>query len=428
MKKSIVAILFFLLTLNQCTGELVISDLINNSIIVKMMGTYESNSPYAWQPLYKDDSILPTTPFAIGAGTNMGALASSLTSYSQVKLYMDIAEIRIAQGQGKSSGTSIDSYWNLFATTRQLMAPDYGALSGKILSESQNTDAATRLSDFFNEGFNYPAVDIANGHYNHIGIYFRRMVSYPSQLFNGDGSYYGGSADSANRSGQFENRTVSGIDIETLLQNQWGEAAIEPRLFPLQRKDLSLLVNNDTEPYTMEIRIFLKNLLMVHLYQVTTNGALATDAGNSNLIYVAPSDWNINHDYSDPTNGKKQGGSVIFTARIYKPSQVGSIQFSNTYAYPSYYAVVPSGTAFSTLTLPYAATAGTSNLVTNLPPGTYDVYRTCDTKKCSVASALGTCDNAVGTDGFPETAKLCGSVGVSTGTTSPLNTAACTCP
>jgi hypothetical protein len=39
--------LLLLVAFANCTGELPLSDLINNTITLKVMGTYESNNPYA---------------------------------------------------------------------------------------------------------------------------------------------------------------------------------------------------------------------------------------------------------------------------------------------------------------------------------------------------------------------------------------------
>lgn len=434
----------------HCTGELPLSDLVNNTITLKVLGTYESNNPYgagfnnasSTTTLWKDDVI---TGGSI-TGTTLTLTSPSMYNFatqiktSDIKYYIDLAEIRIAQGQGKSSSQSISDYWAQFAISRQLMCSTYDSADGRGLTNCSDSAGIDRLNSFFSGGFTYPAVDIPSGSFNHMGIYFRRFATYPAARFYGDGNYYNGATyvtnGDANTATQamttaFDNRTIYGLDIEGLLQNAYNGSNTEPMLFPLQRKDLALNISNDHEPYIMEVRIFILNNMMVHVIQNAGNTADPTDITNSHFIYVAPSDWNVNHAFSDLTNNNRQGGALIFTARTYQPAKVGSIQINGgtaTTTNMSYYVAVPSGSTFTpTTALPYAATAAaTTATITNLPPGTYDIYRTCDIKYCTSSSTAGTCDNPqTGKDGFPETAVLCtGTATVTTGTTTNY-TAAC---
>lgn len=403
-----------------CTGDLPLSDLINNTVTLKILGTYESNDPYAFFNLKKDDIInsgITNSSPTLNASTDIyqyitGTLANSFNDgleddYTRVRYYIDIAEVRIAEGQGKSSSQSISDYWSQFAISRQLMCSSYATADNKTLANCSDSNGIQRLSDFFNGGFTYPAVDIKAGFYNHLGVYFRRFSTFPSAIFNGSGSYIDGAgsvltsvaAAETVPTTTFDNRQIYGTDIESFLQNKYGETATEPLMFPLQRKDLSIRLTDAYEPYVLEVRIFLKNLMMIHLTQNPVSP-------NTSLVYVAPSDWNIDHAFRDATNGGKMGGSVIMTARIYQPAKVGSIQIPSTAGTGEYFVAVPSDTVFdATTTLPYAATAGNNQIIKNLPPGTYKVYRTCDLKYCSNNSTAGTCDNMAATnkDGFPET-------------------------
>ena len=208
-------------------------------------------------------------------------------------------------------------------------------------------------------------------------------------------------------------------------------------MFPMERKDLSLTIVEDHEPYVLEVRIFIKNLMMVHVRQVTGNSAVPSDSSNGAFVYVGPADWNINHAITDINaggiisgNATRQGGAVIFTARTYQPAKVGSINMTSAATSGEYFAVVAAGTTFTGSALQLAATAGTNTSITNLPAGSYDVYRTCDKFKCASTSTGGTCSATVaGNDGYPETVQKCGSsVVVTAGTATTVGTCSGTCP
>jgi len=440
--------------LNQCTGYLPLSDLINNSVTLKVLGTYESNDPYAQRStIYLDDTISTTgvtgaSP-ALGATnlTDFAANASTglITQGALTKYYFDIAEIRLAKGQGKSSSQTITDYWQQFAISRQLMCSEYTTTSTQLLTNCADQNGIQRLAEFFSGGFSYPAVDVPRNNYNHLGIYFRRFVASGAALFTGTGAYSGGTSTSAvsGVTAAFDNRTLYAFDVESSLQNAYGETNTQGRMFPLERKDLNLDIEGNQEPYVLEVRFFIKNLMMVHMRQITGDSANASSTSNSAIVYTGLADWNVNHVLTDTLvgsvvsgNALKQGGALLMTARVYQPSKVGSIRMSSTVGSGyDYFAVQPAGTTYTTpvVTMPLAATNGLNTTISNLQPGTYDVYRMCDAKYCSSSSTKGTCDTpAVGTnkDGFPETAKQCGtSVTVSTGTTTTVLTTNCaSCP
>jgi hypothetical protein len=109
------------------------------------------------------------------------------------------------------------------------------------------------------------------------------------------------------------------------LQNPYGTTSTEPLMFPLQRKDLSLRIVHDNEPYVMEVRVFLQNLMMVHVLQATNNASVPSDSSNAAVVYVGPADWNVNHAFNDLTNATRMGGSVLMTARTLPTSKGGVI-------------------------------------------------------------------------------------------------------
>jgi len=449
-----ITVLLLLSFVVNCTNELPISDLLNSTITLKFLGTYESNDPNPQQTLPLDDIFVSgsgitnaspaisntTQAFLYGSNADAASQSAGYTTgiaASRLTYYMDIAEIRIAQGQGQSSGQSISSYWNQFAITRELLASNYTTTDGQAMLNAQANNATQHLYDFFNGGFKYPAVDLPSGTYNNLGVYFRRLNIGPGAVFNGDGSYYGGTQSTAESSATavFDNRAVYAIDVESYLQSPYNQSPPTPLLFPLQRFDLSVNIQTDHEPYVLEVRVFLQNALQVYFKQVTN-----ADSSTNGAIFTAPGDWNTNYAFNDDNNNGKMGGSLMMTARTYQPRFVGSIQMNAAVGTGSdYFAVVPTGTPFATFnggtqwnntpsvvsnaTLPLIATRGSNTLITNIPPGTYDVYRTCDIQKCLITSTPGYCDAVGGTkaspqhDGYPETADTCGTWTVTSGTT-----------
>lgn len=442
---------FFLLLITafaNCTGELPLSDLINNTITLKVLGTYESNNPYplgftnANLPanIRKDDvitgaAITGSNLTLVGSPPDIVTYANSITP-ANLQYYIDIAEIRLAKGQGKSSSQTISDYWNQFAIDRQLLCSNYDTADGRSLANCRDQNGIGRLADFFNGGFTYPAVDVPFDTFNHLGIYFRRFTVAPSARFNGDGSYYNGSEASAKSAvtAAFDNRTIYAFDVESYLQNPYGATSTEPLMFPLQRKDLALQIVHDKEPYVMEVRIAIHNMMMVHVAQITNDSTTATSASNGAFIFAGPPDWNVDHKFNDLTNLNRMGGAMLMTARTYQPAKVGSINITGgTATSGEYFAVMPAGTAYATpvSVLPHAATAGTNTTIANLQPGSYDVYRMCDKRRCLTTSTAGTCDATdTNADGFPETAAPCGTYIVSSGISTPVSIGSCSaaCP
>lgn len=421
---SRMSILSFSLLSFHCTNELVFSSLVNNDVTLKVMGTYESNDPYGWfASLYTDDIIdgaTPTTPFDL-TGSDLKTTYQANFTPSSLKIFMDLAEIRVSTGTGKPSGDLPADYWEMFAQDRQLLCSDYNAEYGKVLTDCQKEDGIGKLNQFFNGGFTYPAVDVPQGLYRHIGVYFRRIVTQPAYQFNGTGTFI-----QENRT-SFENRTIKGFDFANYYQfAPDASTSTEPLLFPLQRTDLEMAVLGDDERYVMEVRIFLKNVMMTHISQLN----ILSDASlSANILFASPSDWAFNHQWQSETNFNRLGGNVILAARVYKPSTVGSIKMTfGTACSQAYVAAVPAGTTYTTPVnkLPLVATrVGGSQVLENLPPGSYDVYITRDKQFCNATNCTNPTNDK---DGFPETASLCaGGVTVAQGQQT-TNAAVCACP
>lgn len=390
----------------QCTNELVFSSLVNTRMKIILKGTYETNNSYDAQPLYTNDSLSSLISGTL-SGSELASENASLTQQSQLKYYIDIAEIRMATGRGAPTGGNARDYWSFPARNRNLFCSKVTSNSGRNFNNCSKEDGREKLTALLDNGLEIESSDVPSGVYPHVGIFFRRLIVDPSFSYNSSGN--GKTVIRA----FFENQAINGVDIENDYQFSPSNLTV-PMMFPLENKDLNVRVFEGDEPFVVEIRFFLKNLMMKHVRSVS--GGYRT--------FIGPSDWLYNHDYNGQHSGRL-GGHFIMSARSYMPSSVGSIQVnSNLGAYPHYYGVVPAGSAFDPKQgLPLAATRADTGHITNLPEGQYDLYRTCDVKICTSAN----CDQA-GTDGYPETAKACGVNPVSVVAGATASVAGCACP
>ncbi|MDH4200511.1 MAG: hypothetical protein OEV66_09045 [Spirochaetia bacterium] len=429
MKKNIGAFFIFAF-LFTCSKYPLLSELYNTRMQLVLKGTYESNDPYNWNTnIYLDDNLGSYSPSAI----------SSLVAMSDVSLYIDIADVRLAVGSGKPTNTTPAEYYTTITKDRHVLCSSNTTpwKYSMLTCADQNGDQG--YADFFSTGFTFPsASDVpvipldSKGNqrigldgkpataYNELDIFFRKLTMSPAILY--DTANPGGVAQTT----QFDNRVVNGINLMDSGIVQFNQSddpkTATPLMFPLNRTDLSLKIPDGNDAYVLEVRIFLKNLLMKH---VLVNGSSYT-------TFVGPSDWKANH------NGSSQmGGNLVFTARIYDPANVGSITINDAEAlntaFKSYYAAVPAGSSFNGSDIPLTASSrivsgtGTTGTIKNLPPGDYDIYKTCDNTLLtpSGASAAGNYD------GFPETAKSCTTkTTVTAGNTTTIasGSISCVCP
>jgi hypothetical protein len=423
MKKIFLLIpLFF-----TCAESPILSDLVNDRIQLLFKGTYESNDSYEWNTnLYEDDS-LSTIPSPL----------TDTVPFSDVNMYLDIAEIRLSTGTGMSEDTDPEEYWTYFSRDREVFCSSYLNYAGKELLSCNPDDSADvpageqNYQDFFQDGFTYPASDVPSDTYKHLGIYFRKFIIGPSLLY--DSNY----ANPSTLAATFDNRVVYGTDLMASILNYASTDTDEedPLMAPLERTDLSLVIPDGNDSYVLEVRVFIKNLLMNH-YIESGNYLDSADTSIAPMTFVGPSDWNTNHAATDDSTAFHMGGQLIFTARVYDPENVGTIRVTSDAesipAYKSYYAVLPAGGTFldddGIDVLPYAATSrvhdGVSpyDQISNLPAGDYDFYKTCDSNYRTTSGLVS------GQDGFPETKVLCSSsVTVIAGENTDISLT-CTCP
>ena len=376
-----------LLFLFQCTGEAVLSNLAHQRIRLVLKGTYESTSPKGWQgSLYQNEEIpiLSLSPPSLGG--------------DQVKWYIDIAQIRIARGSGFTGGDPED-YWEFFAPYRRLFCSSYTDRYGKDIKTCREQEGQKALEEFFSTGYIYPAVDIKGGFYNHVGIYFRKIITSP-------GYNYSGNSLQDPVVASFDNRRVEGVELTTYYGST-PDGSDSSYLFPLERTDLSLEVPSSPQEYTLEIRIFFKNLLTWHAEEI------------NKILYIGFSDWKSAHIHNGTLS---QGGGILFSARVYEESKEATLMISSPPSSGDYITLHP-GILDPKKEIPLIAAPISSLEIPHIQPGTYQLYITCDKKKLETSGEVN------GTDGFPETASLCiNSLSFSEKEIKSVDLSSCSCP
>ncbi len=397
-----------------CSNYPVLSELANSRTKLILKGTYESNSPYSWQTVLFDDDSL--------ASGSLPASEKAAVNFADINLNIDIAAIRVARPGDTLSQSAPEDYWEYFAEHRTLFCAENKDANNRPLIDCIDQNGTKNLSKLFTSGYSYPVIDLPAGKYSHLAIYFRKFVIGPAVQYSSSGTLL----DSI--TSIFDNRSVYGIDLaQEIIQYRPGSATDDPLMFPLERKNFSLVVPNNSEPIVFEVRFFVKNNLMHYGMEHGDKTSSITP-----ISFVGPSDWAYNYQYDNISNGYRLGGNIIMTARLYEENHVGSIDIVDSVAPAAnmeYYAVVQSGATFDPAqgVLPYAATSvsasgggGSAGTVTNLPAGAYDIYKTCDIQQQSASGLIA------GADGYPEKATFCGSATVTEGAAATANVN-CTC-
>ena len=418
-KKKINLFLLFLLTCAfhmHCTNKLVLSELVNSRLGYILKGTYESNDPHDWRSqLYLNDYVLTSViPSSLRGNILTG------NGDEDFKIYLDIAEIALSP-LVLDNDINSDNL-NFFSLTRQLLCPTYDSARNRKLRLCEANSGIQKLNDFFEEGIKITSSDIEVADYKSVTLFPRRLVTYPSMIYTDAG----GVEDSQS---SFDNDRINGFNIPEIYEFSFTDRTNEvvSRIFPLRNNEIDIRLRNTEKPFIIEVRIFLKNLMMVHIAQ---DGSMNAD--NRNHLFIGPSDWSANHRYNDTSqpNGEapaaqyRLGGNLLIIARMYEPHNVSTLEVANSGSCSggiAYYALVPKET-FNSNKLPLGATAFDANAsIKNIPPGEYDLYVTQDDKWHTNSGEVP------GEDGFPESSRLCASLtlGESETRQMPIN---CPCP
>ena len=328
--------------------------------------------------------------------------------FNNVSIYLDLRGVVLGQGnRAPTDADDAERYWEGFAQSR------VGLCSGSIDANNRDIDVCEngqqRMEDFFgNNGLQYPnVIDVEAGTYSHVGIYIADLVIAPTYSYRSNVSTI--TISGVNPRTDFSERTVRGLSLFDLHGG-------DPNFLPLNRINQNIVVPNALEDFTLEIRIFLKNLLMHHRIETSSildsilNTILNRPSSDS-TSFISVSDWKEQHTLNTSLSLE----NIILRTRVYIPNSVGSIVISNDTGTSTdsmfYYAVMLADSNFNPLNeIPLAATSGNSSLhedgkikIKNLPFGqTYDLYKTCDLYYLNAAG-----NRVLGKDGYPETASIC---------------------
>ena len=401
----------------HCTDRLVLSELANNRVKYLLKGTYESNDPHPWRSqLYLNDYIEPTSSSLIP--TDLKKDISRISS-NDLKIYIDIAETALSTSSIDSKNIDLKNL-AFFSTERQLLCPTYQSARGKKLKSCEASSGIEKLNNFFEKGIEMPTFDIKVADYSSIALFPRRFVTYPAKD-------YEKLTQITDIESVFDNDKVKGFNIiddyKYSLTDKTDE--VGSRIFPLLNNEIDIKLKAGEYPFVIEVRVFMKNLMMVH--------AIHKPDSAKGRLFIGPSDWLTDHSYDDtsypngqsPEAQRRLGGNLLITARTYEPHTASTLEIINTGNCSgglAYYTILAKGTSFNKSKLPLAATSFNADaVIRDLPPGEYDLYVTQDRlwNKNS--------NECEGQDGFPESFRSCNSVSLGESETKQIEIN-CPCP
>ncbi|MCB1156752.1 MAG: hypothetical protein KDK45_04555 [Leptospiraceae bacterium] len=311
------------------------STLFNQRMLLLLKGTYASDNPLGFDEynngtgqLYLDDA---------GDGLDPAFDLGELPYAKDLPIFIDIGEVRISSKyregfagiDGITSISESKKFWDFIAPYRQVYCNvPYGL--GKTGCEETGY---FQIVDFFNgSGAKYPSVDptaetinqVNGTQYYYAGVYFRSFVTgwakeQGAQLTNE----------------RFDNYEVSGSNI--IYRTNYDPGTIDaekesrtPAMFPLfyalqpGQKDMEIRAGYD--PFILEIRMNIKENLMVHSY----NTPLGVDR-----TMVAFSDWRKEHK-----GELDMGGNLLIRSRVIYPEFAARLYISGgTKSRTHYYAI-----------------------------------------------------------------------------------------
>ena len=362
---NLIALYLIIFSIFSCTRDIsnvnytylpVLSTLFNNRMLLLFKGTYASDNPLEYSEI-NDGSIYKDVE---GQGGDPTLDVSQLPSLSNLPIYIDIGELRIASKYEAVGLEQIDSvresakFWDFIAPQRQV----YCSIPYTLFTNScERNSGILRYAEFMSaQGAQYPSNDptseargFEGTQYYHAGVYIRSMVTgYAIE---------GGILKTNTR---FDNRVVAGSNIVPRNSYKPGATDIEkqsltPLMYPIfysigvGHKDMTIRPGFD--PYILEMRINIKENLMVHSWVNYT--------GNVQTI-VGFSDWRLNH-----AGEIDMGGNTLLRPRVIYPEFSSSLTITGgTRNLTTYYALYRSEETDYTKYLPLAATPVKSSVQT----------------------------------------------------------------
>ncbi len=383
--------IFIILNITYCTKDLsnvtytslpVLSSLFNQRMLLIFKGTYATDNTLEFTEI-NGNAIYRDTE---GVGGDPTFDTTGLPALSNLPIFMDIGELRIAskyQPLGLEALESVrDSarFWDFVAPERQV----YCSIPYTLFTNTcENNGGLVKFSEFMtSRGAQYPSNDptaelrgYSGTQYYHAGVYLRSFIT---------GFAIESGIQKTNT--RFDNRLVVGSNIVPRNSYKPGASDIDkqnktPLMYPVFYNvgggHADMTINPGYEPYILEMRINIKENLMVHSW-VNYTGNVQTMVGFS--------DWRFNH-----IGEVDMGGGLLLRPRIIYPETSSNLTITGgTANLKYYYAIYREGETDFTSHLPLIASPvrGPSVFIKYIHSGSY---------------RLRCLNDASPVDGFPET-------------------------
>lgn len=350
-----------------CGNKPLLTEMTTHKLIVIMKGTYESNSPAPWSlpPACFEATRDPVTNKCIDYTMGHRALVqddsvnkcNATNDVNPSVFLMDIAEVRLADSQGKLHKFS--NFRQNFSFTMNDANPFFSG-AGYIMD---NDDVPSKL---------YPAVM----------IYMRKMLMDAAQKYVPQSEGWSASPMwDVFAENQYPCLNFNKMQVHSFYDTLRYESSYFNRVFPVvvPIQDAALgMIYNDAFPVTvLEIRFVIKNFVKKYEYQSYINDVFTT------VHYYAMSDWlqDVKKDETDI------GGNLLMVARSYIPGLTGKISGNNTRGYAAHIIAIPAGADITEYTIP-----GDDGTIPGVPDARYDgsaitppesprFYNPCDLSK-----------------------------------------------
>ncbi len=316
----------------------VLSSLFNNRMLLLLKGTYATDSPISFADYNNGTGLLYQDNQDTGAGGDPAFDLYGLPTAAGLNFFMDIGEIRISSkyqqsavglDYGVTTVAASKKYWDFIATKRQVYCSLPYSLSVNSCTLTSKLSPAL-INQFFNgDGVQFPSNDptatLPGGHgegplvalstkYYASGIYFRNLVT-------GWARENGGLITNT----FFDNNLILSGGVNIVPRNNYvpgttdaNKSITTPFMFPifhaLQTGQDDMQIRGGADPYILEVRMNLKENLMVHSY-TTPLGYVRT--------FIGISDWRYAH-----SGEIDSGGNIQSRSRIIYPETASTLQIS----------------------------------------------------------------------------------------------------
>ena len=308
-----------------------LSSLFNNRMLLLLKGTYATDSPLDFSEYNGGTGALYRDTQDTGAGGDPTFDLFGLPSASNLNFFIDIGEIRISSKDQQSyAGLDLGvtdvraskKYWDFIATKRQVYCSIPYSFGGTSCESSTDVSwgfSRLLIDQLFNgEGVHFPSNDptaqVAGGHgffeaptqYYASGIYVRNFVTG-----------WGRETGALKTNTVFDNNLLVTGGVNIVPRNNYTpgmtdteKASRTPFMFPLYyswkpgHADMS--IRGGFDPYILEVRMNIKENLMVHSYVIPGTGVVQT--------FIGISDWRFDH-----LGNVDSGGNILSRSRIIYP-------------------------------------------------------------------------------------------------------------